>query len=307
MGLGGYAGSLCNVLQTRFAHADRNVRLAAVCEPDQTTHAARIDQLSQSGVRIFSDYQHLLADDVDGVCLPLPIDLHRPFTERACEAGKAVLCEKPAAGTVDDLDAMIAARDRAGVSVAIGFQHIYDDATLQRKGQLLARPRATRRPCLPAGRAIRLTIPVTPGQGSFAAITPGCSTVRRTTRWRTTSDLALFLLGPDERSSAHAVSLDAELYRVNPIENYDTSASRIRTDTHAELLVLLTHACRETLDPQISFQRDGRPLPAEQRGDGATLDKLDLRVAMFAKFANWRGAEMKSSRHWNIPGRTWWL
>ncbi|MBC8108379.1 MAG: Gfo/Idh/MocA family oxidoreductase [Anaerolineae bacterium] len=290
-GLGGYAGSLCDILTSRFAPDDARVQLAAVCEPDQRTHAARIDQLRRRGVQYFSNYHDLLTSNIEGVCLPLPIDLHRPFTERACAVGKAVLCEKPAAGSVDDLDAMIAARDRAGVAVAIGFQHIYDTATIERKRRMLRGPRPTEATVLACW----------PRDAAYYSRNTWAGKLRRNNAWVLDGpannalahyiNLALFLVGPDERTSAKPVSVEAELYRVNPIENYDTCAMRVRTDTNAELLVLLTHACRETIDPEITFRAKGE-LIANEPDEGATTDEPDLRVAMFTKFANWaRGGD----------------
>jgi len=42
-----------------------------------------------------------------------------------CEAGVNVLVEKPAVGSVQDVDAMITARDRGTIACAVGFQHLY--------------------------------------------------------------------------------------------------------------------------------------------------------------------------------------
>ncbi len=137
-GLGGYARVVCRCLDEYSRGEHSFVRLAAVCEPDLERHAEQVAALRAKGVPVFRRFEEMLALPIESVWLPLPVPLHRPFTELALAAGKAVLCEKPAAGCVQDLDAMRTARDRARLPVAIGFQDIYEPSTRAMKRALLA-------------------------------------------------------------------------------------------------------------------------------------------------------------------------
>ena len=65
--------------------------------------------------RAYGSYEELLADpEVDAVYNPLPNHLHVPWSIRAMEAGKHVLCEKPIALDAEEARRLIAARDRTG-------------------------------------------------------------------------------------------------------------------------------------------------------------------------------------------------
>lgn len=87
-------------------------------DPDKARQAA--DQLGVE--RAYGSYDALLAaDDVDIVYIPLPNHLHVPWTIRAAEAGKHVLCEKPIAPNAAQARELLAVRDRTGVSIAEGF------------------------------------------------------------------------------------------------------------------------------------------------------------------------------------------
>ena len=70
----------------------------------------------------YGSYEELLADpSIDAVYNPLPNQLHVPWTVRAAEAGKHVLCEKPLSLTVAEAESLLAIRSRTGVKIGEAF------------------------------------------------------------------------------------------------------------------------------------------------------------------------------------------
>lgn len=65
--------------------------------------------------KTYGSYEELLADpDIHVIYNPLPNHLHVPWSIKAMEAGKHVLCEKPLGLTTAEVHEMIAVRDRTG-------------------------------------------------------------------------------------------------------------------------------------------------------------------------------------------------
>jgi len=73
-------------------------------------------------VRLADSYAALLADPgVDAVVLATPHSQHTAQTVAAAHAGKHVFCEKPFALTRADAEAAVAATERAGVTLGLGY------------------------------------------------------------------------------------------------------------------------------------------------------------------------------------------
>ncbi|HEX3479027.1 MAG TPA: Gfo/Idh/MocA family oxidoreductase [Kofleriaceae bacterium] len=89
----------------------RHVELAAIASRDLAR--ARAVAADFGIARAHGSYDALLADpEVDAVYNPLPNHLHVPWTIKALEAGKHVLCEKPIAMTAAEAETLLAAARR---------------------------------------------------------------------------------------------------------------------------------------------------------------------------------------------------
>jgi predicted dehydrogenase len=107
-------------------------RLLAVASRTQ----ARADEHARQWEieRAHGSYEALLADpEIDVVYIPLPNHAHAEWAIRAARAGKHVLCEKPLALSVSEVDAMEAAAREAGVVLAEGFTYRHHPQTLKAK------------------------------------------------------------------------------------------------------------------------------------------------------------------------------
>jgi len=70
----------------------------------------------------YGSYEQLLADpNIDAIYNPLPNQLHVPWTIRAAQAGKHVLCEKPLSLTVAEAESLLAVRASTGVKIGEAF------------------------------------------------------------------------------------------------------------------------------------------------------------------------------------------
>src|SRR5262245_8767175 len=100
--------------------ATPRARVVAIASRD--VEKARAAARSLEIPTAYGSYEELLADpNVDAIYNPLPNHLHVPWSIRAADAGKHVLCEKPIAMSADEARALRDARDRNGVTIAEAF------------------------------------------------------------------------------------------------------------------------------------------------------------------------------------------
>ncbi|WP_083771461.1 Gfo/Idh/MocA family protein [Sediminispirochaeta smaragdinae] len=93
-----------------------------------TAIASRSEEKAQEAAEFlgiknyYGSYEALLQDpDIDALYIPLPNHLHAQWAIAAMEAGKHVLCEKPIALSLEEIDAIIRTRDKTGMKIGEAF------------------------------------------------------------------------------------------------------------------------------------------------------------------------------------------
>jgi len=99
-----------------------DVDVVAVGSRSRERAAAHAQDLDLPGARAHGSYEEVLADpDVDAVYIALPNADHVPWSIRALEAGKHVLCEKPLTSRLADASHAFDVAERAGLVLTEAF------------------------------------------------------------------------------------------------------------------------------------------------------------------------------------------
>ncbi len=221
--------------------------------------AEREEELRSLGVRIYRSHQEMFAAEagkLDLVTIPLGIMHHAPVSIAALEAGYHVLCEKPAAGSTREAQAMQEVRRSSGRNLAIGYQHLLTPGIQGLKRAALD------------GRFGRLlearTLVQWPRSSSYytrnewaGRLSVSGSQVLDSPMQNAAAHFLqnmLYVAGADLHQCAHPVEVYGENYRANQIESADTQFARIRTDTGVTLVFAASHALRRESAPQTIFR-----------------------------------------------------
>jgi myo-inositol 2-dehydrogenase/D-chiro-inositol 1-dehydrogenase len=93
-------------------------RLVMVADPRRAAAASLAERF---GAGVADDPAALLDADLDAVVITASSSAHSDLIVAAAEAGKAIFCEKPASMTLAEADRALAAVERAGVTLQVGF------------------------------------------------------------------------------------------------------------------------------------------------------------------------------------------
>lgn len=272
VGVGGFAGHHRTFVS---AVVDKGLidHVAQVAPPyDQEHLATEVADLRQRGVSIYPSLRQLLTErrgDLDLITIPTGIPLHRTMTVACLEAGVNVLVEKPAAGSIQDVDAMIAARQRSGKVCAVAYQHVYQAMARTVKEWVcqgrLGRVRSIRAfGCWPRP-------PQYYGRNGWAGkLAVGDTWVLDGPQNNALSHAVNFMLyvgGGTPGRSLSPATVQAELYRANPIEAADSVFMRVTTAEGPEVYFSVSHCTDRNVDPRFVLEAEKATLTMEYMDD----------------------------------------
>ena len=193
--------------------------VAALCDLDRARAQGLADSIG--GVEVITDSLAALCarKDIDIVDICTPSGLHAPQALEALAAGKHVICEKPVAGSLREVDELIKAEKRSGKRLMPIFQNRFSSGA--RKVRMLRDAGVTGAAYLVTAETAwrrRADYYAVPWRGKWdtelggALLTLGIHTV----------DFLLHILGPADRVYASVAT------RVNPIETEDCLSATIR-------------------------------------------------------------------------------
>ncbi|MGD8540498.1 MAG: Gfo/Idh/MocA family oxidoreductase [Candidatus Aminicenantes bacterium] len=259
-------------LKTLFkSSCPANAYIHGIVEP-QLHRSASIEEITKREIPVFPTLEDFFANNppVDLVIIASPVHHHVSQSCLALHKGSHVLCEKPLAATVQDARCLIQETRSTEFWVKIGYQWSFSEAI-----QALKKDITVGR----FGRPLRLkTLCFWPRDLSYFRRNDWAGKTKDDDgRWILDSPAnnamahflhnVLYILGDRPDSSAKPREITAELYRANPIENYDTIACRLWTMAGVEILFYASHSTFKELGPLFSFEFEKGIVSFGENGD----------------------------------------
>lgn len=118
--------------------AAEGVEVVAVADPDPAARATLADRLGLGEDAQFASYEELIGTaDVDYVDVSTPHATHLPIFRLAAASGVSVVCDKPIAMSIAEVDEMIGLVERSGIRAGVhhNFMHFPSHAELIRQAR----------------------------------------------------------------------------------------------------------------------------------------------------------------------------
>lgn len=288
LGVGGYAAN--------YIHAAKNpqregVRLVAAVDP--YSKDCDICPVYDTTEEMYRNHP-----DLDLVAVATPLHLHADQTCEALARGCHVVVEKPLTTGMEEARRMVAARDRAGKKLGVGFQLCADEAVIAMKADadqgLFGKPVSLKGIVLwPRGRAYYQRGSGWAGKRFTASGVPVYDSVLSNATAHYLMNM-LFLVGEPFTEFA------CRTYRANPIETYDTAVLKGSTASGIKLFIAVSHAAGPHLqqNPLLEYEYEKATLRFGAAGRDGTHFTAHFQDGTIKAYGNVYGKPLPN--FWNM-------
>jgi len=255
VGIAGYGVHFVNTVLDEGQDKDIELVAAVARRPER---CERLAELKAMGAQVYSNLDEFYSkDSADLVIISSPIQLHCPFTCQALSQGSNVLCEKPVSATIQEALEMAEAEQNAKGFVAIGYQWGFAAAVHGLKSDIISGRfgAPVRMKCMVSWPRSRRYYGRNDWAGALKTA-DGAWVLDSPANNATAHYLfnMLYVLGDAPETSAMPRDVCAELYRANPIQNFDSAALRCHTQNGTEILFYTSHAVPSLIGPIFCYE-----------------------------------------------------
>ncbi len=139
IGISGYAEKHLDIIDGLEGRGEIQLTAAVVRSKTRAADQLLKWRIAERGIKLYSCLDDLIQAEkgnIELIILPVGPEFHRSYSIQCMEAGFHVLCEKPPAITIQDVDAMIETSKRTGKICNIGFQSQYFSGLLDIKKRI---------------------------------------------------------------------------------------------------------------------------------------------------------------------------
>lgn len=205
------------------------------------------EELSAAGIPAYKTLDAFYAEhSADLVVISTPSFLHREQSIFCAKHGSNVLCEKPAAPTVEEVEAMLQTEKDTGKFIAIGYQRCFSPAVLSLKKDILdgvlGKPLSAKTHISGSrkydyyARGGGYAGNIATKDGRIVLDSPVANACAHYVQEM------LFLLGEEMDLAAEPTLVQGECYRANDITNFDTCCLKLTVRGDIPMYFVASHA-----------------------------------------------------------------
>ena len=238
-------------------------------------NAPRYQDFVERGIPIYDTLEEFYAEhQAELAMIVTPIRFHKPQSITALTHGSNVLCEKPLMTNINEVQELKDVVERTGRQMAVGFQWSFSPALLQLKQDIL--DGVFGKPVFFQSLTVFPRYDRYFNRNNWAGkiFDPSGHLVLDCVATNATAHYLhnlFFMLGDSIPGSAMPKKVKASLYRVNPIETFDSCFLSGETEDGVKFQYLTSHSAVEDIQPVLRYAFENAVVTFDSNAPGTKM------------------------------------